>query len=131
MLKSTRCRSTGASILDISYGYDTGGAPHDPLVEIVEVAMDGFARASEPGAFWVDSLPLRMLLHFVRKPSANSHTVKHLPAWMPGASFRRLARQMWADRQRMYDVPFEHTKAQMVRIHMLVHLYALILTSVM
>jgi hypothetical protein len=32
---------------------------NDPFVKIAEDAMYGFARASEPGAFWVDSFPIR------------------------------------------------------------------------
>lgn len=36
LLNSTRCRLIGALILNISYGYDTRGAAHDPLVKTVE-----------------------------------------------------------------------------------------------
>lgn len=66
---------------------------------------------SEPGTFWVDSFPLRMFPYFVRKPSADNYKVTYLPAWMPGASFRRMAQQMWTDHKRMYEISSEHTKA--------------------
>ena len=47
-------------MLLVTYGYEVPLDSHaDPLVKIVERAMEGFSRASEPGAFWVDYLPLR------------------------------------------------------------------------
>lgn len=41
----------------ISYGYFVQ-SDNDPLVNIAEKAMQGFAKASEPGAFMVDRFPL-------------------------------------------------------------------------
>ncbi|KAI0758843.1 hypothetical protein C8Q74DRAFT_1372754 [Fomes fomentarius] len=41
----------------LAYGYEVADdldQELDPLVKAVEVAMQGFAKASEPGAFWVD-----------------------------------------------------------------------------
>lgn len=49
-------RSTGSLILRLAYGYEVKQT-YDPLVKIVEDAMLGFAKASEPG--WiVDSFPM-------------------------------------------------------------------------
>lgn len=70
----------------------------DPLVQIVEKAMQGFALASEPGSFFVDYFP----------------ALKHVPRWMPGASFKRIAEAMREDLERLYDVPFEFAMEEMV-----------------
>jgi hypothetical protein len=40
---------------------------------------------------------------------------KCLPEWLPGAGFKKLAKQWRADLERLYDVPFEFVKAEMVR----------------
>jgi hypothetical protein len=42
-------------LLRITYGYHAKETD-DHLVQVVEDAMQGFGRASEPGAFWVDKL---------------------------------------------------------------------------
>ena len=44
-------------ILKLAYGY-TAKEENDPIVRIAEEAMDGFSKASEPGAFLVDRFPL-------------------------------------------------------------------------
>lgn len=51
--------SSGSLILRLAYGYSVV-ENDDPLVKIAEDAMHGFARASEPGAFWVDNFPISM-----------------------------------------------------------------------
>ena len=97
-------RSTGAFILKLTYGYDVATDQHeDPLVQIVEKAMQGFAVASEPGSFIVDYFPL----------------LKYLPWWMPGGAFKWIARSMRADLDRLYDVPFEFVTNQMVAVYLL------------
>ncbi|KAK7685071.1 hypothetical protein QCA50_011908 [Cerrena zonata] len=91
-------QSTGAFILKITYGYDVmEDQREDYLVQIVEKAMQGFALASEPGAFFVDYFPI----------------LKHVPSWIPGAGFRRVAQVMRGDLQRLYDVPFDFVTKQM------------------
>ena len=63
--------------------------------------MHGFSRASEPGAFLVDTLPW----------------LKYIPSWVPGASFQVEARRMWEERERLYDVPYDFVKGQMVSVN--------------
>ncbi|EMD34724.1 hypothetical protein CERSUDRAFT_116918 [Gelatoporia subvermispora B] len=83
---------TGALILALAYGYTVSpDQDEDELVNIAERAMQGFARASEPGAFLVDNFPI----------------LKHLPDWVPGTPFKKEARRMYEDRKRLYDVPFD------------------------
>ena len=81
------------------FGYNVAeDQSEDPLVKIVEKAMRGFARASEPGAFLVDSIPI----------------LKYVPSWIPGAGFRREAASMRRDLEELYDVPYEFVKHEMV-----------------
>ena len=68
--------------------------------------MQGFARASEPGAFLVDTLPW----------------LRHVPERLLGlrcfgereGNFKALARRMRRELDEMYDKPFGFVKAQMV-----------------
>ncbi|CAL1708513.1 unnamed protein product [Somion occarium] len=91
-------QSTGAVILRLAYGYNvTKDQDEDPLVKIVEKAMQGFAKASEPGAFLVDYFPV----------------LKHIPDWVPGAGFKRVAQLMRNDLERLYNVPFNFVKQSM------------------
>ncbi len=43
----------------MAYGYPADKGDPLQLVKIAEDAMHGFAVASEPGRWWVDSFPLR------------------------------------------------------------------------
>ncbi|TBU29405.1 cytochrome P450 [Dichomitus squalens] len=91
--------STGALILRLAYGYEVArDAEEDPLVRVVEVAMQGFAKASEPGAFLVDSFPL----------------LRYVPEWiLPRGGFKAVARRMRRELDEMYDLPFRFVKTQM------------------
>ncbi|KAI0777348.1 cytochrome P450 [Trametes elegans] len=91
--------STGALILRLAYGYEVAqDQDHDHLVKVVEIAMQGFAKASEPGAFLVDNFPL----------------LRYVPEWfMPSRGFKAVARRMRRELDEMYDLPFGFVKKQM------------------
>uniref|UniRef100_A0A5K1K2P8 Cell surface hydrophobicity-associated protein n=1 Tax=Ganoderma boninense TaxID=34458 RepID=A0A5K1K2P8_9APHY len=97
--------STGALILRLAYGYEVAASSADAgtgdaLVRAVEVAMQGFAKASEPGAFLVDNFP----------------ALRHVPEWilrLSGSNFKAIARQMRRELDEMYDLPFAFVKRQM------------------
>ncbi|KAK0449604.1 cytochrome P450 [Desarmillaria tabescens] len=88
---------TSSTILLLMYGYPSHIGDPLRLVKIAEDAMLGFARASEPGRWWVDSFPM----------------LKHVPSWFPGASFQRTAKLMRHDLDELYDVPFNFVKTEM------------------
>lgn len=89
-------------ILRLAYGYEAAlDQGQDPLVEVVEIAMKGFAKASEPGAFLVDNFPV----------------LRYVPEWlMPSGGFKAVARRMRQELDEMYDLPFGFVKEQMVSI---------------
>jgi hypothetical protein len=51
-------RSMTALMLLLIYGFHGSDDRDNPLIQIVKKAMVGFSRASDPGAYWVDSVPL-------------------------------------------------------------------------
>ncbi|KAF4954397.1 hypothetical protein FSARC_12140 [Fusarium sarcochroum] len=78
-------KEAGAVILKIAYGYTAEPFKEDLLINMAGKAMDDFGTAAVPGAFLVDVLPF----------------LRYVPDWVPGAGFKRLARQ-WASE--LYDV---------------------------
>ncbi|KAG5722656.1 O-methylsterigmatocystin oxidoreductase [Termitomyces sp. T112] len=77
-------------IMNVTYGIQI--APkNDRYIEIAEKALAGMAEAANPGAFFVEFLPF----------------LKHVPEWVPGASFQRKAREWKAAVYEMRDAPFE------------------------
>ncbi|GJE84890.1 cytochrome P450 [Phanerochaete sordida] len=91
-------KTAGAIILNMAYGYRVQEGD-DPLVDLVDRAVDGFVAASTPGSFLVDILP----------------ALRWVPSWMPGAGWKRKAEKWRAETQAMCDDPFEFAKAEMLR----------------
>ncbi|KAG2032312.1 cytochrome P450 [Suillus americanus] len=88
--------TTGAIILRISYGYEVK-ENDDPFVDLADRAT---SQASQGllGVFMVDYLP------FLTK----------VPAWFPGAGFKRIAREWRGTLEKMVSAPHEFVKDQMV-----------------
>ncbi|KAH9843975.1 cytochrome P450 [Rhodofomes roseus] len=88
---------TGASILNITYGY-TVEREDDDLVRLVDKTVEQFSLSSAPGAFYADVLPI----------------LKRVPAWFPGAGWKRTALAWRRDLEAMCDIPFNYTKQQLM-----------------
>lgn len=67
-------------------------------MNIAEESMLGFSRASEPGAYFVDTIPW----------------LKHIPDWIPGLRWKKELREMRKSREDLYDVPFGYVMEEMV-----------------
>ncbi|KAK1230834.1 hypothetical protein PQX77_006074 [Marasmius sp. AFHP31] len=67
---------TSSIILKIIYGY-TLKEKDDPYFRLVLDAMEGISAGATFGTFWVDYLP----------------ALKYIPSWVPGASFKRKAKE--------------------------------------
>ena len=81
----------------MAYGYEVHDG-HDSYVDLVELAMDQFSILAQPGAFLVDIIPI----------------LRHVPAWYPGAGFRKTA-QLWRKNlDDMVDIPYEFAKRRLV-----------------
>jgi len=68
-------RTASAIILYITYGY-TVADKNDSYVALADAAVHPMSRAGIFGTYLVDYIPI----------------LKHVPSWMPGASFKRQAR---------------------------------------
>ncbi|KAJ7612691.1 cytochrome P450 [Roridomyces roridus] len=90
-------RFSGSIILRICYGYDVKEDGEDPFVSLGSTAMAQFSLASAPGGFVVNSVP----------------ALRHLPSWIPGTSFRALAKVYKGTLERMVQEPFDWVKKRM------------------
>jgi hypothetical protein len=70
----------------------------DPYVALADAALRTFAHASVFGTYLVDYIP----------------TLKYLPSWMPGVSFKRKAREWRRLSREMLESQFNFLKRRMV-----------------
>ncbi|KAJ7697457.1 cytochrome P450 [Mycena rosella] len=83
----------GALIMDVAYGIDVLPS-NDPYIGLSEEVMSGLSVAAVPGRFLVDTIP----------------ALKYVPSWVPGAGFKRLAKQWKKLGRDFIDVPFAEAK---------------------
>ncbi|KAJ7463862.1 cytochrome P450 [Mycena galericulata] len=89
-------RSAAETILSAVYGIDIQPSD-DTYIALACEALESLSAAGVPGKYLVDSLPM----------------LKHIPAWLPGARFKRDAKEWRKLAAAMRDVPFAETKRQM------------------
>ncbi|KAK1222726.1 hypothetical protein PQX77_014396, partial [Marasmius sp. AFHP31] len=80
---------SGFISLKITYGYTLQGKD-DPYLRLVLDAQEGVEDSSNHGFFLVDYFP----------------ALKYVPAWFPGASFKRNAKEWNESNQKMRNEPF-------------------------
>ena len=98
-----------------SYGH-TVKDDKDPFVRLVEAASASTSEAAVPDAFLVDRLPSRKhVALFALFVSRTYCLVKYVPEWMPGAGFKRKAREWRKLSQDMINKPYEMVKGKFVR----------------
>jgi cytochrome P450 len=89
-------RTAGSIILMISHGYEVK-EKDDPFVELAHRATDQFALSTSPGGFMVDVIPF----------------LRHVPAWFPGAGFKKTASAWASTLSEMVEQPHNFVKQQM------------------
>ncbi|KAJ5628173.1 hypothetical protein N7490_010401 [Penicillium lividum] len=87
----------GAIILKIAYGYTIEPHKLDPLVHMAGLALEHFAIAGTPGAWLVDMIP----------------ALKYVPAWFPGAGFKRKAQAWKKNLENTADIPYAFVQQRM------------------
>lgn len=87
----------GETVLSMAYGLEVQ-EKDDPKVINAEAAVHSLVAAAVPGTFLVDALPL----------------LKHVPEWLPGASFQRKAREWRVLARRMVESPYAAAKKALV-----------------
>ncbi|KAF8625112.1 hypothetical protein AX15_005542 [Amanita polypyramis BW_CC] len=83
----------GETIISIAYGLDVE-PENDPHIEVAEEGHSAVTVAAVPGTFLVDSLPI----------------LKYVPEWIPGAEFKRKAKEWRKAGQTMIEMPFAAAK---------------------
>ncbi|TCD67636.1 hypothetical protein EIP91_012201 [Steccherinum ochraceum] len=86
--------TTSATIMEVTYGFDVK-EENDEWVNLVEEAVHGYSLGGTFGQFVVDILPI----------------LKHVPAWIPGANFQKVAAHYRKLAIAMRVEPFEAVKA--------------------
>ncbi|RBA19920.1 hypothetical protein FPRO05_09220 [Fusarium proliferatum] len=89
-------KEAGSVILKIAYGYTAEPFKEDKLIRMAGQAMDDVTAAGVPGAFLVDILPL----------------LRYVPDWVPGASFKRLAKKWASELDDLAEKPYAFVKHQ-------------------
>ncbi|CCM01202.1 uncharacterized protein FIBRA_03250 [Fibroporia radiculosa] len=89
-------KMAGAIILDITYGYRVQN-DDDPLVRVVDLAAANFSELTTPGACLADTFPI----------------LNYVPAWMPGAGWKRRAFAAARDTHSMLEIPYAMVMEQM------------------
>ncbi|KAK7451737.1 hypothetical protein VKT23_012417 [Stygiomarasmius scandens] len=84
---------TGSIILSVAYGIEVL-SENDPYIAAADAALDTFCIAARPGSFLVDAIPW----------------LKYVPEWMPGAEFKRKAKEWRKLARKMIEMPFETAK---------------------
>ncbi|KAF8964376.1 cytochrome P450 [Flammula alnicola] len=87
---------TAAIIMSTVYGHDIS-AKDDYFVSLAEAAVASLSSGTLPGAVVVNALPL----------------LRFLPAWFPGARFKRVAAAAKKLTTQMQEVPFEFVEKNM------------------
>ncbi|EUC55382.1 cytochrome P450 family protein [Rhizoctonia solani AG-3 Rhs1AP] len=91
-------RMSGATLLSSVYGYEVSSY-NDSLVKVVENAVHRISEAALSGNFYVNTITW----------------MKYIPAWMPGASWKRTANAWRNEVQQMVNVPYHWAKDQISR----------------
>ncbi|KAL8721665.1 MAG: hypothetical protein Q9225_001714 [Loekoesia sp. 1 TL-2023] len=86
-----------AIILKIAYGYSIERNGADPLVDLIEHAMDNLSQAFVPLSWVVDAVP----------------AFKYLPDWFPGTSYRKTAQEWKAVNEAAAELPYSFVKRQL------------------
>ncbi|KAJ8508608.1 hypothetical protein ONZ45_g9132 [Pleurotus djamor] len=84
-----------SSIIEVSYGISVE-PKDDPMIAIADKAIAHLNDAGIPGTFVVDYVPI----------------LKYIPAWFPGASFKRFAQTACEDTRAMVENPYAAVKGE-------------------
>ncbi|KAF9070685.1 cytochrome P450 [Rhodocollybia butyracea] len=82
--------NSASIIMNVTYGIEIEDE-EDHYITVAETALDGMAKAANPGAFFVDIFPV----------------LKYVPSWMPFAGFKRKAAFWRKSVLQMRNAPFQ------------------------
>jgi hypothetical protein len=82
------------TFLSLAFGYQT--SENDEFVRIAEEAQLAMVSSARPGQYLVDVLPI----------------LKHIPSWVPGAGFKRIAKAGYDLAQELQTKPWEWARKE-------------------
>ena len=87
----------GAVIMRISYGLEVAGH-NDRHISLAERGVDILAIIMVPGRYLVEAIPI----------------LRHIPAWFPGARFKKIAREWKKEILAVRNIAFDAVMDNMV-----------------
>ncbi|KEZ40609.1 putative Cytochrome P450 oxidoreductase OrdA-like protein [Scedosporium apiospermum] len=90
-------RMAAAVVLSITYGYTIERKGPDPLVDLIEHAMENLSRAFVPLSWAIDAVP----------------AINYLPDWFPGMTYRKTAQEWKAINEAAAELPYAFVKQQL------------------
>ena len=102
----------GSVFLSITYDIEVQ-PENDPFVAISQEVVHAVKAAFIPSAFWVVSSSNTWHKHSIREQDFFPW-LKYIPAWFPGAGFRRKARKWSAEVRQMIEQPYAVAKQKFV-----------------
>ncbi|KAF6828840.1 cytochrome p450 oxidoreductase [Colletotrichum plurivorum] len=96
-LRQHLAKEAGTIILKLSYGYTTERSGKDPLLSIMNKAMEDLALAIVPGRYMVDNFPM----------------MRYIPEWLPGGGWKKDGRRYAADVKYTVETPYKFVQKQM------------------
>lgn len=110
-------RLLGATVMNLTYGIEVTG-PHDPHITIADAASRDFSSAIFPGSFLVDYIPAGTFKTKLTELSTHSqfswNSVRYVPTWLPGTSFKQYAAAARLRSIHMRKTPMNLVKQGMV-----------------
>ncbi|KAI0082381.1 cytochrome P450 [Panus rudis PR-1116 ss-1] len=82
-----------ANIVKVTYGMDLKSMD-DEYIHWAHKANEGLSKAKVPGAYWIEYFPF----------------LQWIPAWVPGASFAKLAKEYRPYAEKMVERPFNRVR---------------------
>lgn len=108
-------RFSGSIALDVFYGYRVTSSG-DEILGLMDKVLVGVTAVNAPGVALVDFFPLSTSYHACLLVSdIDFGIVQHMPAWFPGASFKRLAQETRAALWEVTRKAYAHAKNANVR----------------
>jgi hypothetical protein len=101
-------------VIKTVYGIDVDSYESE-YVALPEQVNADFSEVAIPGRFLVDVLPIRMFFLYRSNHRLTRCLVRHLPAWLPGAGFKKMALRNHVTQRAALDNPIELVKSQLVR----------------
>lgn len=103
-------------LLEITFGRPVKTV-NDELVRLAERAVSGMNHAGRPGSVPVDFVPICEALNAPGiKQRINTYSVKYIPSWMPGISFKREALAIRKHVDEYLETGYNAVRSAMVRI---------------